>query len=242
LPGQFELYGTTFSVKSRYTVKQRQDLLTLMPTQEVVKSILELGCADGTNLKFFADSLGISLDSCIGVDICQSYEQAHFDFNFKHMAIEDFLNDSSRCFDLILMSDVLEHLYNPWKILAGLKKHLSPNGLLLVSVPNFQNLNYLHAVNSGTFFYKDTGLFDETHIRFFSINVLSQYLIEAGYKIVKSSWRPDLSLASMKVDLLERLSPGVSAELNIGNMTLHIDQNNIEQYFGQQILIGARNG
>ena len=61
-------------------------------------------------------------------------------------------------------------------MLTQLKSKLATKGCILISVPNLQNLNYLNAVNSGEFNYTSSGLFDETHVRFFSLKTLSNYL------------------------------------------------------------------
>lgn len=165
--GKFEAYGHTFNTDSRYSVKPRVDLLELLPTEYSCKSILELGCADGENIRFFSEKLKVDLNCCYGVDICKSSKNSYTEFHFEHSSIEDFFKKTKEKYDLILLSDVLEHLYNPWKILLEAKRCLSELGLILISVPNLQNLNYINSINTGSFFYQNTGLFDQTHIRFF---------------------------------------------------------------------------
>ena len=165
--GDFGKYGEIFNISGRYSVKERQDLLDLVPENLPCQSILELGCADGTNLNFFSKKLNVQQNKCVGVDICAGPPGNTDQINFVHSSIEDFLSSCTDQFDLILLSDVLEHLYNPWKVLTDVRSLLSRSGCLLISVPNFQNLNYLSAINSGNFVYQSTGLFDETHIRFF---------------------------------------------------------------------------
>ena len=51
--GQFNDYGELIHLQEKYIVKQRQDLLLLLPTNRTYNSIIEFGCADGTNLSFF---------------------------------------------------------------------------------------------------------------------------------------------------------------------------------------------
>lgn len=57
--GQFDQYGKLIHLKEKYVVKQRQDLLALLPFNRTYKSIIEFGCADGTNLNYFAEKLNI---------------------------------------------------------------------------------------------------------------------------------------------------------------------------------------
>ncbi len=70
-------------------------------------------------------------------------------------------------FDLVLLLDVLEHLYDPWQVVARLHALLDEGGHLLASIPNVQNYRTIIRAATGTWRYRDTGLFDRTHLRFF---------------------------------------------------------------------------
>lgn len=237
--GDFANYGETFGIEGRYTVKERVDLFSLLPMGASCGSILEVGCADGANLQYFAKCLNVPIGQCVGLDICDSIVKSNKGINFIHSTIESYILSCPRKFDLILLSDVLEHLYNPWKVLAGIKGLLNPFGHLLISVPNLQNLNYLNAVNSGEFFYQKTGLFDETHIRFFSEKVLKKYLLDAGFSLVNKGWRPDQSLKVMENDIRRALCETDFVNLKVGNLTIEISKSSVDSYFGQQVLMYA---
>ena len=240
--GRFADYGELVHLQEKYIVKQRQDLLALLPTNITFKSVIEFGCADGTNLAFFSEKLNIPQNQSYGVDICSSKETHNNKFIFFHQSIENFLSENSISFDLILLSDVLEHIYNPWKILNQIKNNLTANGIILISVPNLQNLNYLDAVNSGEFKYKSSGLFDETHIRFFSLKTLKYYLNELGFRILNTSFRPDHSLSQIRQTANNELLKNNYFDITLNNMLIRLDKNNIDLYTGQQILICATNG
>ncbi len=70
-------------------------------------------------------------------------------------------------FDLVLLLDVLEHLYDPWRTIAQLHALLNRGGFLLASIPNVQNYRTVIRAATGTWRYRDIGLFDRTHLRFF---------------------------------------------------------------------------
>lgn len=237
--GNFGNYGEPFYADGKYTVKERLDLLSLLPQHVLCNSILEIGCADGTNLKFFAHHLKVPLSKCEGVDICMPSNQVEDEIKFTHSSVEAYILNSSKKFDLILLSDVLEHLYNPWRVLSQLKDLLTQSGHLLISVPNIQNLQYLNAVNSGNFYYQKTGLFDETHIRFFSFTALKNYLAEIDFRVLRNSWRPDLSLQSMRSGIEAAIRENNYANLQISNLGINISDVTLDEYFGQQILICA---
>jgi 2-polyprenyl-3-methyl-5-hydroxy-6-metoxy-1,4-benzoquinol methylase len=236
-PGMFESYGHLVTCQSNYGTKERNDLMSLLPDANF-ESVIEFGCGDGTNLTFFAKELNIK--SVVGVDVCNSTGSNGENFVFHHKTIEDFLDLNSESFDLIILSDVLEHLYNPWKVLKDLKNILSKNGFLLVSVPNIENIVLLEKFFSGNFFYEKTGLMDETHIRFFSKETLTKYLETSGFEVYASGYRPDNSLAKLRSQAISELAKFDQLSLSIGNANIKVSASNIENKLGQQVLVAAR--
>ena len=75
-------------------------------------------------------------------------------------------------YDFIVCADVLEHLSHPDKTLADCHALLAPNGKLLVSVPNVAYAGLIAELLDGKFGYRDEGLLDRTHLRFFTRSTL----------------------------------------------------------------------
>lgn len=70
--------------------------------------------------------------------------------------------------DLALCLDVLEHMVDPWAMVKRLSALLAPGGRLIVSVPNIRNYRFIIGlISRGDFRYRDFGLLDRTHLRFF---------------------------------------------------------------------------
>jgi hypothetical protein len=70
--------------------------------------------------------------------------------------------------DLILCLEVLEHPVAPAEVLAGLTARLNRGGTVMVSLPNVAHLSVsLPLLLSGRFDYRDAGILDRTHLRFF---------------------------------------------------------------------------
>jgi 2-polyprenyl-3-methyl-5-hydroxy-6-metoxy-1,4-benzoquinol methylase len=239
-PGSYQNYGELISINSPYTVKPREDLFNLLPKLFNPKSILEFGCGNGNNLIFFGDKFNITSGELFGVDICKSIDIKKNEFSFNHSSIEKFLITNNKKFDLIIFSDVLEHLYNPWDILEKVSCHLTKQGIVLISVPNLQNIKYIDAITSGNFLYDNTGLFDQTHIRFFTLKSLLGYLEQQNFKIISNGWRPDISIQNIKDNLIGYLISQNNVNLKLTSCELTISYENIELYFGQQILIAAK--
>lgn len=86
--------------------------------------------------------------------------------------------------DTVILADVLEHMYNPWAALVGLRRWLSPDAQLLVSMPNARNLWLLDRLAiGGEWRYEAQGLLDVTHIRFFTRRDMMRLFAETGYRV-----------------------------------------------------------
>lgn len=94
-------------------------------------------------------------------------------------------------FDVIILADVLEHMYNPWGALKRLKPYLSPHGCILASVPNARSLSVLGQLAAGRWRYEPAGLLDITHIRFFTRIEVQEMFAATGYRIDAFTHNPD---------------------------------------------------
>jgi glycosyltransferase involved in cell wall biosynthesis len=97
--------------------------------------------------------------------------------------LRDLAPDTGRSFDRILLLDVLEHLRNPARLLEDCKNLLADRGKLIVSVPNSVNLTVRLMILCGRFRYRDRGILDWSHLRFFTSRTVSELLEQHGYRI-----------------------------------------------------------
>lgn len=84
-------------------------------------------------------------------------------------------------FDVVVFGDVLEHLRDPLPVLRQARRLLAPGGSVLLSIPNIAHGDVRMALLLGRFQYRNLGLLDETHIRFFTRESLSGFLHDAGF-------------------------------------------------------------
>lgn len=100
-------------------------------------------------------------------------------------------------YDVIILADVLEHLFDPKRIIERLIPSLKKEGLIICSIPNIRHFKTFYKIFiRGTFKYEDSGLFDFTHLRFFCKkdmiklldfpNILKRMTIQSSNKFVKS--------------------------------------------------------
>jgi SAM-dependent methyltransferase len=82
--------------------------------------------------------------------------------------------------DCLIFGDVLEHLRDPWAVLARAAPLLKPDGVLLICVPNVEHWRFAERLLRGGWRYEPMGLFDRTHLRWFSRDTMLQALRDAG--------------------------------------------------------------
>lgn len=88
-------------------------------------------------------------------------------------------------FDVIVYGDVLEHLRDPLRVILQLNRHLSPDGVVIVSVPNVAHLWIRLQLLLGRFEYADRGILDRSHLRFFTLASFRRFLAEANLTVME---------------------------------------------------------
>jgi GT2 family glycosyltransferase/2-polyprenyl-3-methyl-5-hydroxy-6-metoxy-1,4-benzoquinol methylase/glycosyltransferase involved in cell wall biosynthesis len=86
-------------------------------------------------------------------------------------------------YDYIVCADVLEHLRAPERTLADCHALLAPEGQVLVSVPNAGYSGLVADLMQGDFHYRDEGLLDRTHLRFFTRRSITELVASQGYTV-----------------------------------------------------------
>jgi len=79
---------------------------------------------------------------------------------------------------------VLEHLVDPWSLLQRQARWLAPDGLVVACIPNMAHWSVLVHLLMGEWPYQDSGLFDRTHLRFFTLSSIRQLFAGAGLHIL----------------------------------------------------------
>ncbi len=89
-------------------------------------------------------------------------------------------------FDLIICNDVIEHIEHHELFLEDLKNKLSNHGSLVVSIPNVRFLpNLLELLFRKDWRYREMGVLDKTHLRFFTRKSLIRSLEDTGWSVEK---------------------------------------------------------
>jgi O-antigen biosynthesis protein len=148
--------------------------------------VLEIGCAGGETGKNLKERLPVQ--SYVGIDISpEAAATAKISLdrvivaNIEEtdLASEHGLKPGE--FDLLLALDVLEHLYDPWDVLAELSSYVKPGGHVVASLPNIQNITIMQDLIKGNWRYQDAGILDATHLRFFTLEEAKKMFTGAGF-------------------------------------------------------------
>lgn len=165
-----------------YYSQPRLDVLNLVPRE--ARSILECGCGFGNLAREIKKRQKCKI---YGIELNADAKEKAENI-FDKLVIGDLekidlfiYNDK---FDCIIYADILEHLIDPWKLLAEHVQYLENQGTVIVSIPNIRNLQLLKKlVFKGEWNYTTHGLLDMTHLRFFTLKSAVKMLHDVGLKI-----------------------------------------------------------
>jgi len=142
-----------------------------------VRSVCDLGCGNG----HIAGRLAALRYEVTGIDASRSGirigQHAYPAVKFIEAMIDrglDQLNLPS--FDLVISSDVIEHLYRPSDLVEAAFSLLNPDGHVLLGTPYHGYLKNLALALSGRMDSHFSALHDGGHIKFFSVKTLSQLM------------------------------------------------------------------
>ncbi len=83
-------------------------------------------------------------------------------------------------FDVAVVSQVLEHLYNPWTAARKVVTYLREGGVLLCGVPHAGHVALLTQLLEGRYPYSGSGPLDISHLRLFTAETILQLIEQAG--------------------------------------------------------------
>lgn len=133
------------------------------------ETVLDVGCSYGD----FGEKL--KKKNCL-VDGVEIYEPAFIEasrvldnvYKLDMDYPDDVAKSICRKYSVITFMDVLEHSKNPELVLRAYKEKLEIDGRVFVSLPNVVNIRERISIFFGNFDYQDYGVFDRTHLRFFT--------------------------------------------------------------------------
>jgi 2-polyprenyl-3-methyl-5-hydroxy-6-metoxy-1,4-benzoquinol methylase len=165
-----------------YYSHSRPEMLRFLPKN--AEHVLELGCADGAFAAAVKEHTGAEV---WGIELSETAAEqaaAVIDRVLVGDAGDQIAHLPDSYFDAIVCNDVLEHLVDPLAILTGLRSKLKPDGVVVASIPNIRYLPALSKiVFRKDFPQDDIGIFDRTHLRFFTRKSIVRTFTTAGFTV-----------------------------------------------------------
>lgn len=148
--------------------------------------LLDIGCYDGHLALLLKNCLG-NCDA-YGVDIAKKTIALarQKGIHAKICDIEKGINFESNLFDYVFAGEIIEHLYDTDFFLREIKRILKPDGILMITTPNFVSLGrrLYYLFGKGMFMEQSFTLPKNAagHIRYFTFETLKELLLLHGFK------------------------------------------------------------
>jgi SAM-dependent methyltransferase len=184
------------------------DLLARIPRDAA--TILDVGCGAGALGAAFrrinprTRVIGIEPDPALAARARRHVDEV---LSLDIEATRPPLEDGS--LDAMIFGDVLEHLRDPWAVLKRDASLLSDQGVLLVCIPNLEHWSFAARLLAGAWNYEDHGLYDRTHLRWFTPRMMQQALSDAG--LVPIEVAPRIFLPEQAEAFAAAMAPALAA-------------------------------
>ncbi len=174
-PGRVRELGLAHEF-SDYYGEVRDDVLPLIP--EGTRELLEIGCARGATGAMLKARrgcrvTGVELNPEVAAKAAEALDQ---------VVAGDVLEvELDGPFDVVLATELFEHLIEQDRFLTRVRGLLAPGGRLVMSVPNVGHWSIVEDLVAGRWDYLPIGLLCHTHHRFFTRRTLQDWLRAAGF-------------------------------------------------------------
>jgi 2-polyprenyl-3-methyl-5-hydroxy-6-metoxy-1,4-benzoquinol methylase len=172
------------NTSTQYYQVNRKEVASLLP--KAYSRVLEVGCGAG----IFRKNMN-QVQEYWGVEPVPAIAELAKE-NLTHVLVGNYKDVQSMIpnnyFDLIICNDVIEHMPDHDEFLDCIKDKLSKGGCLVASIPNVRYIDNLREVLfRKDWEYKNLGILDRTHLRFFTEKSLLRTLGNHAYVIEEFS-------------------------------------------------------
>lgn len=154
--------------------------------------VLEIGAGPGSITRHLVETLGCDVTALEidpdSLEKLKTYTPNAYQMDLNDPVWSERIRTEQGTFDFVIAADVLEHVYDPWRVLDQMKSLLAPQGSVVLSLPHVGHASVVACLLDEDFEYWPWGLLDKTHIRFFGIKNVQSLINEAGLKIADAEF------------------------------------------------------
>ncbi|MFM1814680.1 MAG: hypothetical protein RLZ98_1375 [Pseudomonadota bacterium] len=170
--------------RAAYFDGARADMLARLP-DDPAAAVIEIGCGSGaTGAMALRDG---KAGRYVGVELSNAAASVAAR-RLSEVVVGDVeamrLPWQPGSFDALILSEVLEHLIEPWSVVSRAVQLVRPGGRVLASSPNVAHWRVVREIMMGRFELADEGVFDRTHMRWFTPTTFRRLFEQAGVEIV----------------------------------------------------------
>lgn len=185
-------YDTHFGVPS--IPREDSKITTLVNLVGSNKTVLDVGCSTG----YLCHFLSKQGNRVVGIDFIKSAVDTAvkngLDCHHCNIENEDIPPKTGELFDVIVLSEIIEHFIDPLQVVNKLTQHLNKNGVIIISTPNIAYVQYRFELLFGNLpdFCEFRNKFFERpynfqHKSFFTHKILVDTLSMANLNVIKKT-------------------------------------------------------
>ncbi len=159
----------------------RPEVRDLVPAG--ARQILDIGCGAGALGASLKQRQRCHVTGIEAVPEAATAARAHLDDVRSGDAFEELAALPLEHFDTIILADMLEHVADTDGLLSLARERLAPSGRLVLSIPNVRHWSVLMPLLAGRWDYREAGILDRTHLRFFTRHSMREALEQNGFWI-----------------------------------------------------------
>ncbi|MCA0906800.1 class I SAM-dependent methyltransferase [Ruegeria marisrubri] len=186
------------TVSDRHTYEYDIDMNSDVAPARVLRmvkpgsKVLEIGAGPGSITRHLSgtlecDVVALEIDPS-AIEKLKPFARSVYPMDLNDASWSDIVREKDGVFDYVIAADVLEHVYDPWSVLSGMKSLLNDTGSVILSLPHVGHAAIAGCLVDEDFEYRDWGLLDRTHVRFFGIKNVQHLLNSQGMSIEQAEF------------------------------------------------------